>query len=69
MKMEAEAAYCLSLAYNFAGEQQTALSVSLCQSCFSFLNAFLCLLGIFLRILESGKDLERLGSQTFHNCI
>uniref|UniRef100_A0A8C3JTD0 Tetratricopeptide repeat protein 29 n=1 Tax=Calidris pygmaea TaxID=425635 RepID=A0A8C3JTD0_9CHAR len=29
MKMEGEAAYCLSLAYNFAGEQQTALSVSL----------------------------------------
>ncbi|NXW65647.1 TTC29 protein, partial [Eurystomus gularis] len=27
MKMEGEAAYCLSLAYHFAGEQQTALSV------------------------------------------
>ncbi|XP_074445086.1 tetratricopeptide repeat protein 29 isoform X5 [Larus michahellis] len=27
MKMEGEAAYCLSLAYNFAGEQQTALSI------------------------------------------
>ncbi|NXJ82490.1 TTC29 protein, partial [Trogon melanurus] len=27
VKMEGEAAYCLSLAYNFAGEQQTALSV------------------------------------------
>ncbi|NXS53609.1 TTC29 protein, partial [Brachypteracias leptosomus] len=26
-KMEGEAAYCLSLAYNFAGEEQTALSV------------------------------------------
>ncbi|KAM6206557.1 LOW QUALITY PROTEIN: tetratricopeptide repeat protein 29 [Sarcoramphus papa] len=26
MKMEGEAAYCLSLAYHFAGEQQTALS-------------------------------------------
>lgn len=29
MKMEGKAAYCLSLAYHFAGEQQTALSVSL----------------------------------------
>lgn len=27
-KMEGEAAYCLSLAYHFAGEQQAALSVS-----------------------------------------
>ncbi|NXN97486.1 TTC29 protein, partial [Rhinopomastus cyanomelas] len=27
MKMEGEAAYCLSLAYHFAGEQQTALPV------------------------------------------
>ncbi|NXH12788.1 TTC29 protein, partial [Bucco capensis] len=27
MKMEGEAAYCLSLAYHFAGEQQKALSV------------------------------------------
>lgn len=28
-KMEGEAAYCLSLAYHFAGEEKTALSVSL----------------------------------------
>ncbi|NWQ71397.1 TTC29 protein, partial [Neopipo cinnamomea] len=27
VKMEGEAAYCLSLAYHFSGEQQTALSV------------------------------------------
>ncbi|NWR73239.1 TTC29 protein, partial [Centropus unirufus] len=27
VKMEGEAAYCLSLAYHFAGEQQRALSV------------------------------------------
>ncbi|NXD80463.1 TTC29 protein, partial [Halcyon senegalensis] len=27
MKMEGEAAYCLSLAYHFAGEQHTALPV------------------------------------------
>ncbi|NXI35658.1 TTC29 protein, partial [Galbula dea] len=27
MKMEGEAAYCLSLAYHFAGEEQKALSV------------------------------------------
>lgn len=39
--MEGEAAYCLSLVYHFAGEEKTALSVSLFQSCFSFLRAFL----------------------------
>lgn len=29
MKMQGEAAYCLSLAYHFAGEHETALAVSL----------------------------------------
>lgn len=29
MKIEGEAAYCLSLAYDFAGDQERALSVSI----------------------------------------
>uniref|UniRef100_A0A8C3JUY4 Tetratricopeptide repeat protein 29 n=1 Tax=Calidris pygmaea TaxID=425635 RepID=A0A8C3JUY4_9CHAR len=65
MKMEGEAAYCLSLAYNFAGEQQTALSVSL----FLQFSSFLCFLykgkyneafEYFSRASEAAKTLNNL---------
>uniref|UniRef100_A0A8C0F7G5 Tetratricopeptide repeat protein 29 n=1 Tax=Bubo bubo TaxID=30461 RepID=A0A8C0F7G5_BUBBB len=61
--MEGEATYYLSLAYHFAGEQQTALSVSYFKVTLVFSMPFSASLGI----LESGKDLKRLGSQTFYN--